>query len=132
MNTNVGTLTRADVGNDALCAVPCYNEQRVGEVRASLPAEAAVEAAVRLFAALSDATRLRLLLALGGGAELCVCDLAHAIEASFSTTSHHLRKLRDLGLLTVRNDGRMVYYAVRDARLTRLARLALLDEGADA
>ncbi len=129
MSTNVGTSTRTAAASDALCNVPCYNDQLVREVQASLPANASVEAAVRLFAALSEPTRLRLLLALGGGAELCVCDLAHVIEASFSTTSHHLRKLRDLGLLTVRNDGRMVYYAVRDPRLTRLARLALLDGG---
>ncbi len=132
MSTNVGRSARSAGTKDALCNVPCYNEQLVREVRANLPTEASVEAATRLFAALSDATRLRLLLALDGRAELCVCDLAHAIEASFSTTSHHLRKLRDLGLVTVRNDGRMVYYAVRDLRLTRLARLALLDEGPDA
>ncbi len=132
MSTNVDTSIRTPAAHDALCTVPCYNEQLVREVQTSLPTEVSVEAAVRLFAALSDPTRLRLLLALDGGAELCVCDLAHVIDASFSTTSHHLRKLRDLGLLTVRNDGRMVYYAVRDSRLARLARLALLDEGADA
>ncbi len=132
MSTNVNTSLRTAAANDALCSVPCYNEKLVRDVQATLPAEDSVEAAARLFAAMSDATRLRLLLALGGGPELCVCDLAHVIGASFSTTSHHLRKLRDLGLLSVRNDGRMVYYAVRDSRLTRLARLALLDEGADA
>ncbi len=132
MSTNVRASAHTPSTSDALCNVPCYNEKLVREVQASLPGDGSVEAAARLFAALSDPTRLRLLLALGGGAELCVCDLAHVIEASFSTTSHHLRKLRDLGLLTMRNDGRMVYYAVRDLRLTRLARLALLDEGPDA
>jgi len=77
--------------------------------------------ASRLFGALSDPTRLKLLIALGKGEELCVCDLAHVAGTTISTASHHLRKLRDLGVLKHRNDGRMAYYTIRNHRVAQLA-----------
>lgn len=77
--------------------------------------------ASRLFGALSDPTRLKLLVALGQGDELCVCDLAHVAATTISTASHHLRKLRDLGVLKHRNDGRMAYYTIRNRRVAQLA-----------
>ncbi|HMO04688.1 MAG TPA: metalloregulator ArsR/SmtB family transcription factor [Kiritimatiellia bacterium] len=63
----------------------------------------------RLFAALSDETRLRLLLALRGG-ELCVCQLTALLDLAPSTVSKHLSLLRDAGLVDARKEGRWVYY----------------------
>lgn len=65
--------------------------------------------ATRLFAALSDETRLRLFLALRGG-ELCVCQLTALLDLAPSTVSKHLSLLRDAGLVEARKDGRWVYY----------------------
>ena len=69
--------------------------------------------AARLFAALSDPTRLRLLLALRGG-ELCACQLIGLVGLAPSTVSKHLALLRGAGLVAARKDGRWVHYRLAD------------------
>ncbi|MGC1345200.1 MAG: metalloregulator ArsR/SmtB family transcription factor [Methyloceanibacter sp.] len=90
-----------------------------------MPAAEPLADASRLFGALSDSTRLKLLVALSEAEELCVCDLAHVAGTTFSTASHHLRKLRDLNVLKHRNDGRMAYYAIRNRHIAELAQSLL-------
>src|SRR5258707_14550608 len=70
-----------------------------------------VEATLRLFRALGDETRLRLLEQLRGG-EQCVCDLTDELEASQPRLSFHLKTLKDAGLVTDRKEGRWVYYTL--------------------
>ncbi len=107
------------------CKVPCFKEEVVERVRRSLPPDLALESARALFAALADRTRLRILHALLGADELCVCDVAHVLGMSVAATSHHLRKLRLLGILGLRNDGKMAYYSLRDRFAAELATHAL-------
>ena len=102
---------RGDV--EELCNVPCFKEDLVRKLQKKLPSEEALEDMRATFAALADASRLKILHALKDGVELCVCDVAHVIGLSVSTASHHLRKLRDLKLLKYRNDGKMAYYSIR-------------------
>jgi|SRR5512134_1136357 ArsR family transcriptional regulator, arsenate/arsenite/antimonite-responsive transcriptional repressor len=78
-----------------------------------------VEATLRLFRALGDETRLRLLEQLHGG-EQCVCDLTDELEASQSRLSFHLKTLKDAGLVTDRREGRWVYYAINPEALATL------------
>lgn len=103
---------RGSANQRATCQIPCFDFAVVRRLRTALPAEEAVEESRVLFAALADRTRLKILYALRGGEELCVCDVAHVLGVSMSTASHHLRKLRDLGLLQYRNDGKMAYYSI--------------------
>ncbi|HPE62348.1 MAG TPA: metalloregulator ArsR/SmtB family transcription factor [Thiolinea sp.] len=60
--------------------------------------------------ALSDQTRLRILLLLAGGAELCVCELTQALALAQPKISRHLAILRESGLLLDRKAGLWVYY----------------------
>lgn len=66
----------------------------------------------RLFHALADETRLRILEQLADG-EQCVCDLTDALEAGQSRLSFHLKTLKDAGLVTDRRQGRWIYYTLR-------------------
>jgi DNA-binding transcriptional ArsR family regulator len=111
--------TAASCGD--LCNVPCFKEELVARVKRELPADEALEEARVLFAALADRTRLRILHALLVADELCVCDVAHVLGMSVAAASHHLRKLRQLGILKLRNDGKMAYYALRDRFAAELA-----------
>jgi ArsR family transcriptional regulator len=61
--------------------------------------------------ALADENRLRILDALRGG-ERCVCELTDRLELGQSLLSHHLRVLRDAGLVLDRKDGRWVHYSL--------------------
>jgi ArsR family transcriptional regulator, arsenate/arsenite/antimonite-responsive transcriptional repressor len=66
----------------------------------------------RLFHALSDETRLRILQRLLKG-ERCVCELTDALDAAQSRLSFHLRTLKEAGLVADRRSGRWVYYRIR-------------------
>lgn len=63
---------------------------------------------VRLFKALGDESRLRILKALMEET-YCVCDLARYLGVSQPTLSHHLKILRDIGLVTGEKEGQWIY-----------------------
>jgi ArsR family transcriptional regulator len=90
-------------------------------VREPLTGEQAVELA-RVFKAMGDPVRLRLLslIASHAGGEACVCDLSEVFELSGPTISHHLKVLREAGLITGERRGTWIYYRVRPEAL-RLA-----------
>ena len=81
-----------------------------------------LETAANRFHALSDPTRLRILMQLAGG-ERCVCELTGELEAAKSRLSFHLRTLKDAGLVRDRREGRWVYYALEPEVLGELSRL---------
>ncbi len=81
----------------------------------------------RLFHALSDETRLRIIARLRGG-ERCVCELMDAVDAAQSRLSFHLKALKDAGIVTDRREGRWNYYAIApDARDALTEALSLLE-----
>jgi len=63
------------------------------------------------FQALADVNRLRVLDALRDG-ERCVCELQEDLGLGQSLLSHHLRALREAGLVTDRREGRWVHYSL--------------------
>jgi ArsR family transcriptional regulator len=78
-----------------------------------------------IFKALSDPIRLRLLsmIASHDGGEACVCDLTPAFDVSEPTISHHLKVLRESGLVTSERRASWVYYRVIPQALTGLSEL---------
>ena len=91
-------------------------------VREPLSADAATELAVKL-KALSDPARLRLLSAIASTAtqEACVCDLSVGIELTQPTISHHLKVLRQAGLVDSERRGTWVYYRIVPDALQQLS-----------
>ena len=73
----------------------------------------------RLFHALSDETRLRIVTMLQQG-ERCVCELTGALDAAQSRLSFHLKTLKDAGLVSDRRAGRWVYYSLVPAALEEI------------
>ena len=76
---------------------------------------------------MSDPTRLALAHALLGGEELCVCDLSWVMERPENLVSHHLRTLRQAGIVSSRREGKMVLYSLTE-RGAELLRVALAEE----
>lgn len=93
-------------------------------VREPLGEDAAVGLS-RMFKALSDPVRLRLLslIASHEGGEACVCDLTGPFDVSQPTISHHLKVLREAGLVGSERRGTWVYYWVLPEALVRLSAL---------
>ncbi|MGH3937476.1 MAG: metalloregulator ArsR/SmtB family transcription factor [Pseudonocardiaceae bacterium] len=87
-----------------------------------LSAEEASELA-RVFKAIADPVRLRLLslIASHAGGEACVCDLTGAFALTGPTISHHLKVLREAGLIAGERRGTWIYYRVQPEALQRLS-----------
>jgi ArsR family transcriptional regulator, arsenate/arsenite/antimonite-responsive transcriptional repressor len=76
-----------------------------------------------IFKAIGDPVRLRLLSMIASTAEVCVCDLTDAFTVSGPTISHHLRVLREAGLVDCERRGTWVYYWIRPETLRKLSAL---------
>jgi ArsR family transcriptional regulator len=88
-----------------------------------------VEATARLFSALGDPARVRIVNLLARTEEpVCVCELVPALELSQPTVSHHLKKLTDAGLLEREQRGKWAYYSLSGEALDRLADLVEFKE----
>jgi ArsR family transcriptional regulator len=74
----------------------------------------------RVFRALADPTRVSIVNRLACGEECCVCDLTAAFDLSQPTVSHHLRILRDAGLVEAERRGTWGYYRLVPEAIDRL------------
>ncbi|MET8573522.1 metalloregulator ArsR/SmtB family transcription factor [Streptomyces sp. NPDC005012] len=110
------TLTTADTAAGAGPCCPPLTERPLDAREA--------ETAARVFKALGDPVRLRLFSAVAShpGGEACVCDISD-VGVSQPTVSHHLKKLREAGLLTSERRGTWVYYRVAPSVLASLGRI---------
>lgn len=82
----------------------------------------AAERLARVFKALGDPTRVRLLslIAATERGEACICDLTAPVGLSQPTVSHHMKQLVDAGLVTREQRGKWAYYAVVPESLAAL------------
>jgi DNA-binding transcriptional ArsR family regulator len=83
-----------------------------------------LERAARLFSAMGDAPRLRILVLLKKG-ELCVTEIVASANEKFSTVSQRLRILRTEGLIIRRREGNHLFYALADRHVADLIQNAL-------
>lgn len=95
------------------CCAPLVDE--------TISADAAAVLATRL-KAIAEPTRLRLLsmIAAGPGGEMCVCDLTEPVGLSQPTVSHHLKVLREAGIVDSERQGLWAYYYVKPEALKEL------------
>lgn len=79
-----------------------------------------------IFKALADPTRLKIAYALTLTEELCVNDVAHIIDSTTATASHHLRLLKNMNLARYRKEGKVVFYALDDDHVRQLVYIAMV------
>lgn len=70
----------------------------------------AAQSLADIFKALADPTRVAIVSRLASGEQCCVCDFTETFELSQPTVSHHLRVLRDAGLVEAERRGTFAYY----------------------
>jgi ArsR family transcriptional regulator len=99
---------------DAACCAPLVREPLSADQAAGL---------APMFKALGDPVRLRLLslIASHAGGEVCVCDLTPRFSVTGPTISHHLKVLRESGLIDGERRGTWIYYRLRPGVLDPLA-----------
>ena len=106
------------------CAVRMVDPARVADTRQRLLDLDEAERLAVLFRLLGDRSRVRILFALAEAGELCVCDLAAAIDVAEPAVSQALRLLRTAGVVRTRRDGRTVWYRLDDEHVRLLLDLS--------
>ena len=105
------------------CEDTCIHTERLEKVRADLPDEDELYDLAELFKVFGDSTRIRILYVLFQS-ELCVCDLAEALQMTQSAISHQLKILKQAKLVTGRREGKSVFYALADDHVR-----SIIDQG---
>lgn len=107
-----------------ICKEKCINEKKVNQTSKSLPSVEKINQMADIFKALSDPTRLKIVLTLLEH-EHCVCDIAVLCNQSNSAISHQLRVLRTMKVLKNRREGKIVYYSLNDEHVEALIKMSL-------
>jgi len=110
--------------------------EKVAHARSRLPSADDAARLTGLLSMMADPVRLRLIYALDVAEELCVGDLALALDVSEDSVSYALRLLRSAGLVATRKQGRVVYNRLADdfpepLRDTCLRRLVSMTHSGD-
>jgi ArsR family transcriptional regulator, arsenate/arsenite/antimonite-responsive transcriptional repressor len=114
------TLSPLETDSAIACCAP---------LAASTLSDDEVEATARLFRAIGDPARVRILNVLITSAEpVCVCNLIEPLGLTQPTVSHHLKTLSDAGLLDRDQRGKWAYFSLKPEAAARLARLLDLKE----
>ena len=95
------------------CETSEVHEELLKIVRDTLPPEEELYDLAELFKVFGDSTRIRILFVLFE-AEVCVCDLAAALNMTVSAVSHQLKILKQNKLIKSRREGRSVFYSLAD------------------
>lgn len=107
----------AKLTSSPVCTISCFDQEKVASIQAQLASEEQLlPQLAELYKLLGNVSRLKILFSLAHG-ELCVCDVAHVLGLTVAAASHQLKLLRSQGWLSMRNDGKMVYYRVHSEAL---------------
>ncbi len=91
---------------------------------ARTPRTTALDPEIRLLAALADPTRLAIVRELAATNETCACDFTATCDVGQPTVSHHLRVLREAGVVTSERRGQWIYYRLAPEVAERLGSIA--------
>ena len=107
-----------------ICSIKCINEKTVKETVKTFPRQEDIGQMADIFKALSDPSRLKIVLALLNQ-EHCVCDIAVICNQTESAISHQLRILRALKIVRNRREGKIIYYSLDDDHVISLIHMSL-------
>lgn len=102
-----------------LCTCSIIHDDVVQKVIPSILAEDKASDLASFFKVFSDPTRIKILSALFIS-EMCVCDLAAALNMTHSAISHQLRTFKAAKLVKSRKEGKVVYYSLADSHIQQI------------
>ena len=102
--------------SEILCAAEHHDEQLEGYIQARIPTEDEAVDAAEIFRQLSDSTRVRILSILSIQ-PLCVCEMADILGMSQPAVSHHLRSLRQCGVIKFKKSGKRAVYSLSENKI---------------
>jgi len=108
-----------------VCNCSVIHQETVNEVRKNMLDEDHLFDLAELFKIFGDSTRINILNALTIS-EMCVCDIAAALNMTQSAISHQLRVLKQGKLVKYRKDGKVVYYSLDDQHVSGILNQGLI------
>ena len=101
---------------DERCEEYELHSELIEKVRSKMPEEEKLYDLAELFKVFGDSTRIRILFVLFE-AEVCVCDLAEALNMTQSAISHQLKILKSSKLVKCRREGKAMFYSLADGHV---------------
>ena len=101
-----------------------HESNNINDIIDNIPSEDKLSRISEIFKILGDPTRIKIMYSILK-TELCVCDIAEAIDMTPSAVSHQLRNLKQLRLVTSRRSGKEIYYSLADEHVEELFDVAL-------
>lgn len=106
-----------------MCENEEVHEELLRIVEETIPEETELYDLAELFKVFGDSTRIRILFVLFE-AEVCVCDLAKALNMTQSAISHQLKILKQNKLVSSRREGKSIFYSLADEHVR-----TIIDQG---
>ena len=91
----------------------------------SVPENETMDHIAELFKGFADATRVKILYQLAARQELCVTDIAEAVDLTQSAVSHQLRLLKQMHLIKSRREGKNMHYSLADDHVKTILQMGL-------
>ena len=107
-------MQRELINSDGLCRASIRTDAEIETIRAELAGTPWLHATLRWLEAVKDPTRFKIVVLLARHESLCVCDLANVLEVTSSAVSQHLRKLKDMELVSAFRVKQTIFYALLD------------------
>ena len=112
------------------CDEEKLHEERLKEALKKMPPDDKIAEMGARFKAISEPSRLKILLALSGG-ELCVEHITEAVGGNQSAVSHQLKTLKDNRIVKCRREGKKILYSVSDWHIMTMLELSKEHLGCD-
>ncbi len=106
------------------CEEICVHDELVHKVERELPPEEDLYDLADFFKVFGDTTRVKILYVLRCS-EMCVCDLAGALQMTQSAISHQLRVLKQMELVKNRREGKTIFYSLADDHIAGILDMGL-------
>lgn len=116
MTNNIKVGDELAINDVECCDTFQTHEELLKVVHAKMPDEDMLYDMAELFKVFGDSTRIRILYVLFE-AEVCVCDLAQALNMTQSAISHQLKILKQAKLVKSRREGKSVFYSLADGHV---------------
>lgn len=91
----------------------------------AVPEKETIDHIADLFKGFADPTRVHILCLLASRQELCVTDIAEAVDISQSAISHQLRLLKQMHLIKFRREGKNILYSLDDDHVLTILEMGL-------
>ncbi|RLD15294.1 MAG: transcriptional regulator [Caldiserica bacterium] len=82
--------------------------------------ESELDKVLNVLSVMTDKTRMKILFLLMENGEMCICEISPLLGITRSAVSQHLSTLKKVSLLSVRKDGKFVYYSIKNKNIRKL------------